>query len=189
MEGGVLLRVQGFQQGAGRVSLEIRRQFVNLVQDNHRIGGAGALDAVQDTARKGTHIGFAVTANLGLVVHAAQGYPYIFAPERASDALAKGGFTYSGRAPQAQDGRLHVALELEDRKVFDDTVFHLVQTKVVLVQHLLRMLQVQVVVRQLSPGQVQHELDVRILDAVVRRSRVVFLQAGHFLVEDGTHFL
>ena len=51
------------------------------------------------------------------------------------------------------------------------------------------MLQVQVVVRQLAPGQVQHELDVRILDAVVWRSRVVFLQAGHFLVEDGTHFL
>ena len=35
----------------------------------------------------------------------------------------------------------------------------------------------------------QHELDVVVLDAVVRRGRVVFLQARHLLVEDGPDLL
>ena len=59
----------------------------------------------------------------------------------------------------------------------------------VLVQHFLRVREVQVVVGHFSPGEVQHELDVGILDAIVRRGGVVLLQAGHFLVKDGSHFL
>ncbi len=49
--------------------------------------------------------------------------------------------------------------------------------------------EVQVVLRHLAPGQVQHELDVVVLDAVVRGGGVVLLQAVHLLVEDGAYLL
>ena len=70
-----------------------------------------------------------------------------------------------------------------------DAVLHLVQSEVVLVQHLLGVLEVQVVVRHFPPGQVQHELDVVVLDAVIRRRRIVLLQTRHLLVEDGPDLL
>ena len=59
----------------------------------------------------------------------------------------------------------------------------------VLVQHLLGVLEVQVVVGQFAPRKVQHELDVIVLDAVIRRRGIVLLQPGHLLVEDGADLL
>ena len=130
-----------------------------------------------------------MTADFGFVVHAAQGDTDVFPAQRPCYALAQGGLTHAGRAPQTQDGRTHVPLQFQDCQVFDDAVFHAVQAEMVFVQHLLRMLEVQVVVGQFAPGQVQHKLDVLELDAVVRRGGIELLQAGHFLVEDGAHFL
>ena len=189
VEGAVLLRIQGLEQRAGRVALEVGGELVDLVQDDDRIGGAGPLEAVQNPARKGAHIGFPVAADLRLVVHAAEGDAHVLATEGPGDRPAEAGLSHAGRAVQAQDRGLHVPLELEDGEVLDDTVLHLVQAVVVLVQDLLGMLQVQVVLRIFTPRQVQHELDIVVLDAVVRRGRVVFLQTRHLLVEDGPDFL
>ena len=189
VEGAVLLRVQGFQQGAGRVALEVGGELVDLVQDDDRIGRAGAQEAVQDPARKGAHVGFPVAADLRLVVHAAEGDADVLAPEGPCHALSEAGLAHAGRAVQAQDRGLHVPLQLEDGEVLHDAVLHLVQAVVVLVQHLLGVLEVQVVFRHLAPREVQHELDVVVLDAVVRGGGVVLLQARHLLVEDGPDFL
>ena len=54
----------------------------------------------------------------------------------------------------------------------------------ILVKHLLGMFEVEIVLRLASPWKVKHELDVVVLDAVVRRSRIVFLQLCHLLLED-----
>ena len=58
----------------------------------------------------------------------------------------------------------------------------------VVVQDLLGMLEVEVVLGGLAPRKVQHELDVVVLDAVVRGAGIVLLELGHLLVEDSTHF-
>ena len=189
MEGPVLLRVKRFQQRGRRVALEVARKFVDLVQDDDRVGGAGPLDAGEDPARQGADIGLAVAADLRLIVHAAEGNPDVFAPEGPGDGLAEARLADPGRAVQAEDRGLHVALQLEDGQVFDDAVLDRVQPEMVLVQDLLRVLQVQVVLRLLAPGQVEHELDVVVLDAVVGGTGVVLLQARHLLLEDGLHRL
>ena len=189
MEGAVLLRVQGLQQRAGRIALEVGGELVDLVQDDDRIGGAGPEDAVQDPAREGAHVGFPVAADLRLVVHAAEGDAHVLAPEGPRHAFAEAGLAHARRAVQAQDRGLHVPLQLEDGEVLDDALLHLVQPVVVLVQHLLGVLEVQVVLGHLAPREVQHELDIVVLDAVVRGGRVVFLQARHLLVEDGPDLL
>ena len=108
MEGGVLLRVQGLQKGAGRVALEIGTELVHLVKDDDGVGGAGTLDAAQDPARESSHVGFAVAADFGLVVHAAKGNADVLAAEGACDALSKGCLSHSGRAPEAENRRAHV---------------------------------------------------------------------------------
>ena len=52
-----------------------------------------------------------------------------------------------------------VPLEFQHGQVFNNAVFHLVKAKVVFVQDLLGVLEVQVVFRHFAPGKVQHELD------------------------------
>ena len=120
-------------------------------------------------------------------MHATQRDAHIFATQRPRDRFAQGGLAHARRAVEAQDGGLHVALEFQHRQVLDDAVFDFLQSVVVLVQHFLGVGQVQVVFGQLAPGQIQHEFDVVVLDAVVRRGRVVFLQLGHLLFEDARH--
>ena len=106
---------------------------------------------------------------------------------RARYALTKGSLAHAGRAPEAEDRGAHVSFQFQDGQVFDDAVLDRFQAEVVVVQHLLCMMEVQVVLGHFSPGEVQHELDVAQLDAVVRGSGVEFLQARHLLVKDGTN--
>ena len=101
VEGAVLLRVQGFQEGAGGIALEIGPELVHLVKDDYGVGGSGPLDSAEDTAGKGAHVGFAVTADLRLVVHATKGNP---------DVLGR--HTYNGIVRYKQ-GRDTISLPFE----------------------------------------------------------------------------
>ena len=117
-------------------------------------------------------------------MNASECYPDIFPAESPCYGLAEAGLADSRRAVQTEDRGFHVALELQHRKVFDYPLLDRLQSEMVLIQHLLGMFQVQVVLRHLSPWQVQHELDVVELYAVFRRARVVPFQLGHLLFED-----
>ena len=81
-KGVVLGRVEHFQQGAAGVPAPVRADLVDLVQHEHRVAGARALDGLDDAARHGADVGPAVAADLGLVAHAAQAH--------AGEAAARG---------------------------------------------------------------------------------------------------
>ena len=72
METLILLRIEHFQQGRGRVAMGIPAHFVDLVQHEDRVGGFGLLQVLDDPARHGTDIGLPVSPDLGLVMQAAQ---------------------------------------------------------------------------------------------------------------------
>ncbi len=59
----------------------------------------------------------------------------------------------------------------------------------VCIQHLLSMLQIQIILGHVVPWQIQHEFDVIVLHAVFRGRRIVFLELGQFFFELGGHFL
>ena len=88
MEGGVLLRVESLQQCRRRIALEIGRELVYLVEDYHRIRGAGTAYAVEYPARQGSHIGLPVAPDFSFVVHAAQGNAHILAAQGPGYGLA-----------------------------------------------------------------------------------------------------
>ena len=57
----------------------------------------------------------------------------------------------------------------------------------ILIENLLGILQIEIVIGDLSPWEIQHELDVVVLYAVVRRARIISLQLCHLLLEDLLH--
>ncbi len=69
----VLLRVEHFQQGRGRVAAEILAELVDLVEHEDRVARFRPGAGLQDAPRHGADVGAAVTADLGLVTHAAEG--------------------------------------------------------------------------------------------------------------------
>ena len=128
-----------------------------------------------------------MSAEFGLVVHSSQGYPDIFPAQGLCHGLSEAGLANSGRTVEAEDGGLHIALQFQHGQIFDDPVLDRLETVMVIVEHLLSMPQVKIVLRHLAPGKVEHELDVVVLDAVVRRGRVVLLQFGKLFLKLGGH--
>ena len=166
----VLLRVQRLEQRRGRIAAEVAAQLVDLVEHDHRVVGFGAANALDDLARQRADVGAAMTANLRLVVHAAQRDALELAAQRARDRAAQAGFAHARRSDKAEDRPLHVGLEFEHAQVVEDAVLHLLQLVVILVEDLLGLADVDLGAGALGPRQHRQPLDV------VARERVV---GGH----------
>ena len=117
-------------------------------------------------------------------MYATQCNTHILAAQCPCHRLAKTRLADSRRAVKAEDRRLHVALELEYRKILDYPFLYLFESVMILVKHFPGILEVHVIVRDLSPRKIEHELYIVVLYAVVRRTRVVTLQLCHLLLED-----
>ena len=75
-----------------------------------------------------------MAADLGLVAHAAERDAHELALHRPRDRLAERRLADAGRADEAQDRPLHVALQLAHRQVLDDALLDLVEVVVILVE-------------------------------------------------------
>ena len=101
METEVLFGVEHFEEGGCRVALVVIADFVNLVEHEHRIGGAGAAYRLDDASGHGADICAAVTAYLGLVMQPAERYALEFASERVGYRLPERCLADSRRAYKA----------------------------------------------------------------------------------------
>ena len=119
-ESPVLLGVEHFEQGRGRVALDAAAELVDLVEHHHAVAAAGAADALDDVAGQRPDIGAPVAADLGFVMGAAEADADEFAPGGAGDALAERGLADAGRTDKAQDRAAAFGVELVDRQVFED---------------------------------------------------------------------
>ena len=146
----------------------------------------GALDGLHDPAGHGADVGAAVSADLRFVAHAAQAHPRELAAQRPGNALAQGSLSDTGGSDEAEDGAhglarlsvlravlLNAALleELAHGKKLDDPVLDLLQIVVVLVEHLARVDDVQLVLAGDAPGQLHHPVQVRLDHGVLGRLR------------------
>ena len=159
-EGVVLLGIQHLQQGRTGIAPLIAADLVHLVQHDH---GVHALDLVQglhDATGHGAHVGAAVAPDLAFVMHAAQGDARVLAPQGPGDGLAQGRLAHARGAHETQDGAAEIGLQLAYRQEFQQAVLDLGQPEVILVQHGLGLLEIEVVLGHLAPGQFGHPLQV-----------------------------
>ena len=187
VEGIILLRVEHLEEGAGGVALVVVGELIHLVEDEDGIARAGLEEALDDPSRHRPNVGAPVPADLRLVMHAAEGDPDILPPESAGDALAEGGLAHSGRAVEAEDRGVEIALKLQHREVLEDALLDLLETEVVLVEDALGGLDIEVILRHLIPRQVEDRLAVLELDAVVWALGAHVPQLGDLLAESLAH--
>ncbi len=134
----ILLGVEHFQQGRGRIAVEADAELVHLVEHHHGIAGAGLADRLDDVARHGADIGAPMASDLGLVVHAAEAQPREFAAGRLGDALAERGLADPGRADEAEDRAPAFGIELAHRKIFEDAPLDLGKAVMILIENAAR---------------------------------------------------
>ncbi len=180
----VLLRVQDLEQRRRRVAPKIVAELVDLVEHEHRVVGPGLLDALDDATRQRADVRAPVTADLGLVAHAAERDATELAADRARDAASERRLADARGTREAQDRALLVVLQLADRHVLDDALLDLVEIVVVLVEALAHLGQLDVIVGRHRPRQLDEPLEVRARDRVLRARRLHALQAIELLARD-----
>ena len=156
----VLLRVEHLEHRRRGVAAEVGAHLVDLVEHEHRVGRAGVAQRADDRAGHRADVGAAVAADLGLVAHAAHADALELAAERAGDRLAERRLADAGRADEAEDRAARVRLEPAHGEVLEDPVLDLLDVVVVGVEHLARVLEVEVVGRRRVPRQRGQPLEV-----------------------------
>ena len=179
MKCSVLFRVKHFEEGRGGVSLAVGTHLVYFVQDKYRIGGACLYQILDNPSWHGAHVGLAMTANLGFIMHATQRHTDVLTLQSSSNGTTQRGFSYTRRAIQADDGRFHIALQFQYGQVFQNAFFYFLQTIMVFIQCLFRIGKTQIISCINTPWQTKHRLQIIQLHAVVGRLGMGAFQLIH----------
>ena len=169
LERRVLLRVEHLEQRRRGIASNVGAHLLDLVEDEDGVLRASLLQRLDDASGQGADIRAPVPTDLGLVADAAEGDALVAAPHGARDRLAERGLADAGRAHEEQDGALLVSAQLADGGVLDDALFYLLEAEVVLVEALAHLLDVDLVLRRLRPGQVGDPLEVGLGDVELSR--------------------
>ena len=185
----VLLGVEHLEHRARRIAAEVRAHLVDLVDHQQRVVGAGVAHRPDDRPRHRADVGAPVAADLGLVAHAADAEALELAPQRPGDRAAKRGLADAGRTDEAQDRAAGVRLELSHREELEDPVLDLLDVVVILVEHLARVLEVEVVLGRLVPRQRGDPLEIAAHHPVLRHRGLQALESRELAVGLLAHLL
>ena len=135
----ILLRIQYFQKGRGRIPVKAGLQLVHLIEHHNRIHGPGSLDPVHDAPRQSSYIGSPVSPDLRLIPDAAQGNAHVLAPERFRDGAPHACLPGTRRPYEEQDrpllpGTSVLFAKSHDGQVLQDPLLHFLQAVMVTVQ-------------------------------------------------------
>mmetsp|Transcript_11480 Transcript_11480/g.34080 ORF Transcript_11480/g.34080 Transcript_11480/m.34080 type:complete len:824 (+) Transcript_11480:877-3348(+) len=184
-KGAVLRGVEDLEERGGRVPREAAPELVNLVDHDHRVGCGGGLEALDELARHGAHVGAAVALNLRHIVQAAHGEAVKLAVEGLGDGLADGGLAHARRPHKAQDLALRGPAQRPDSDELLDALLDVLHAVMLLVEHLLGAREVKVLLLVDAPGQNSEpvevvtrgvELSARVLEAL----ELELLLVNHF---------
>ena len=163
----VLRRVEHLEQRRGRVAAPVGADLVDLVEHDHRVHRPGVAQGADEPARERADVRAAMAADLGLVADAAERHADELASGRARDRLADRRLAGAGRADEREDRAgalvvLDAALlaELRDGDVLDDAVLHVVEARVVGVEHLARVLGIEPLLGALAPRDGEQPVEV-----------------------------
>ena len=164
----VLRRVEDLEQRRRRVAPVVGADLVDLVEHDDRVHGPGLPQGAHQAARLGPDVGAAVTADLGLVAHAAQGDADELAPEGVGHGLAERRLADARRPDEGQDGaraapvhrrQAALGLQLAHGEVLEDALLDVRQTVVVGLQNARRLFDVEAVLGLDAPGELEHGVE------------------------------
>ena len=156
----ILCRVEHFEQRARRVAAKIRTDFVDLIEHKDGIARAAAAQLLNDASRHRADIRAAMTANLRFVAHSAEADPNELAAQRVGDRLTQTGFAYARRPEKTEDCAVPLRIEFSHGQIFDQPLLNLFQIVVIAVKDLLGLIEVEIVLAEVVPGQIGNNLDV-----------------------------
>ncbi len=190
----VLGRVEHLEESRGGVAAPVGADLVDLVEHDHRVHRPRIAERADEPARERADVGAAMPADLRLVADAAERHADELAPGRARDRLPDRRLAGAGRADEREDraGALVVLdpallAELRDRDVLDDAVLHVVEARVVGVEHLARVLRVEALLGALAPRDREQPVEVVADDGRLGRLVAHALEPGELalgLLED-----
>ncbi len=178
----VLLRVEHFEQGRGRVAVEGGANLVDFVEHDDGVGGARVFDGLEEFAGHGPDVGAPVALDLGLVADAAHREAVETPAQGVGDGAADGGLADAGWSRQEDDGAGDLALHDAHGQEFEDAFLDVFEPVVVLVQDPPGALEVQFVLGVVTPGQQGDPVQVVAGDGVFGGAGLQHGELVHFLV-------
>ena len=175
----ILFGIEHFEQRRRGIAAEVHRHFVDFVEHEDRVLGAGLFHHLDDLAGQGADVGAAMAADFGLIAHAA---------ERHADKLAAGGFgdrhserslAHARRSDEAQNRALGIFHQLADGEKFEDALLDFLQAIMIFVQSFLSPRDVADFLRTLLPRHRQQPVEIVARDGGLGRHgrhRFQFLQ-------------
>ncbi len=180
-EGLILLRIQRLQESRRGVAPVVGAHLVDFVEKDHRIHGLGMGHRFDEAPRHGADVGAPMPPDFRLIVNASESDACEIAPHRSGDGLGQAGLAHAGRTGEAENGPLRIGGENTHRQVFENAVLHLLQAVVVFIEHALRLLQIQIVLRLHAPGHVEDPVQIVADHRGLGHHGRHRLQAGNFL--------
>src|SRR5581483_10275247 len=167
LEGIVLLRIEHLEERGCRIAAEIHAELVDLVEHEERVVRARVLDVLDDPAGEGADVRPPVTTDLGLVPNAAEREPDELPTHRARDRAAERRLPDAGRSDEAEDRAPGILSQLAHGEILENPVLDLLEVEVVLVEHLARVADVEVVLGRGGPRQRDEPFEIRADDGVL----------------------
>src|SRR6266481_7925319 len=99
-----------------------RRELVHLVEHEHGVAPAGLAHGLHDVAGQRADVGTSMTADLRLIVHAAETHTSELESERFRDALSQRSFADSGRTDETQDGTAAFGIQFSHCEELEDAL-------------------------------------------------------------------
>ena len=189
--------IEHLEQRGRRVTPPVTADLVDLVEHDHGVLGARFLQGAHDAAREGSDVGAPVSADVRLVVDAAEGDARELASERPRDRLAERRLADAGRSDQRDDragataeyGDAALAAELANREELDDPLLHVLETGVILIEDAPCLGEVEVVLGSHVPGDLEHPVEIGPDPAVLRALLARPLEAVQLALDLLAHVL
>src|SRR5690554_1936430 len=101
-----------------------------------------------------------MTADFGLVVHAAEAESLELQPQRLGNTLAERSFAHTRRPHEAENGAAALRIELAYREILENAAFDLVEPVVLGVEYAACLGDIDVLLRERTPRQLDHPVKV-----------------------------
>jgi len=170
-EGIVLFRVKDFEKCRRGVAPEVHTYLVHLIEHEYRVAGTCLPYPLDDPSWKCPHVSTPVPPDLCLVPYSTKGDADELSPQCPCNRSSEGCLSSTRGSHKAEDGPLHVFLELSHCKEFEDPLLDLFEVIMVLVENPLGPLDIEVVFCPDAPWKLYQPVEVGPGNCIFSRCR------------------
>src|SRR5207244_7950845 len=117
-------------------------------------------NSLDNVAGQSADIGAPVTADIRLIVYAAETLPHELPFHGPSDALPEGRLAHTRRTDKAQDRTLALRHQFTNRQKFNDALFDPLEIVMIGIENLARLWEIDFLLAGNAPGQLHHPIEV-----------------------------